>query len=80
MNHVNLHTIFNAAEAAWWMLVAIGVLVWSRQQDVRIRPVSGAAAVALIAFAGTDLVELQTGAWYRPWWLLVYNAICLRVS
>jgi len=37
------------------------------------------AAVAFLAFAGTDLVEMQTGAWWRPWWLLVWKAACVGV-
>ncbi|REJ66309.1 MAG: hypothetical protein DWQ31_14645 [Planctomycetota bacterium] len=35
------------------------------------------AAAVLVAFAGTDLVEIRSGAWYWPWWLLLDNGLCL---
>jgi hypothetical protein len=32
----------------------------------------------LFAFFGlSDLVEVTTGAWWRPWWLLAWKAACL---
>jgi hypothetical protein len=34
-------------------------------------------ASALLPFGISDLVETRTGAWYSPWWLLVWKAICV---
>lgn len=31
----------------------------------------------LVAFGISDLVETRTGAWYRPWWLFAWKAICV---
>ena len=33
--------------------------------------------VSLIAFGVSDIVEVQTGAWWRPWWLFAWKATCL---
>ncbi|MHC4132622.1 MAG: hypothetical protein ACYSSP_06740 [Planctomycetota bacterium] len=36
-----------------------------------------AASILLIAFGCSDFVEIRTGAWWRPWWLLVWKGGCL---
>ena len=33
--------------------------------------------IALVAFGLSDLVEATTGAWWWPWWLLVWKAACV---
>ncbi len=58
----------NVVEALLWFLVA-GIVFY------RFR--SAAGAVLLVAFGISDLVETQTGAWWRPWWLLVWKAACI---
>jgi hypothetical protein len=35
------------------------------------------ASALLFAFAISDVVELRTGVWWRPWWLAVWKAACL---
>jgi hypothetical protein len=45
----------------------------SRRTDVLL------AAVTFLAFGGSDLVEAHTGAWWRPWWLLVWKGLCLAI-
>jgi hypothetical protein len=37
------------------------------------------AAATLIAFGVSDVIEIQTGAWWRPWWLLVWKGLCIAV-
>lgn len=37
------------------------------------------AAVTFAAFGLSDVVEVQTGAWYRPWWLFAWKAACVAV-
>jgi len=34
-------------------------------------------AVGLLLFGLSDFVEIHTGAWWRPWWLLVWKGLCL---
>ena len=37
------------------------------------------AAVTFCAFGVSDIVEVETGAWWRPWWLLVWKGLCIVV-
>jgi hypothetical protein len=37
------------------------------------------AAIAFAAFGISDVVEVQTGAWRRPWWLLTWEAACVVI-
>ena len=62
----------NLGEAALWVALGLCVLVLSR----RTRWHLGLAAT-LIAFGISDVVETQTGAWWRPPWLLAWKAACL---
>jgi hypothetical protein len=74
-----LHAAFNLIEAVFWIILAI-VLAWhswsSRASTKRLGMI---AALALAAFAVSDIVEIQTGAWYRPLWLLAWKAACLII-
>ena len=44
---------------------------------VRRRRILLIAATGFLAFAASDLIEAQTGAWWRPWWLVVLKGSCL---
>jgi hypothetical protein len=61
----------NYAEACLWVGIGIVALV------KRTGKVSVALALALFAFGVSDIVETRTGAWYQPWWLLVWKAACV---
>jgi len=37
-----------------------------------------AGAVVFVLFGISDLVETQTGAWWKPWWLLVWKVLCVH--
>ena len=74
---MNFHGWFNAVEAAFWIAMG-GVLAFrTRSMPARFRRLSGVAAIALICFGITDVIEVFTGAWYEPVALLAFNAICL---
>lgn len=36
-----------------------------------------AISVLFFVFAGSEVVESQTGAWWRPWWLAVWKGVCI---
>lgn len=67
----------NTIEAGLWAGFAIGfawkaqaVKGWHRQHH-RI------AAVNFLLFGLSDIVEVQTGAWWRPWWLFLWKSACV---
>jgi hypothetical protein len=61
---------FQQIEACLWIALA-AILVVTRGRKLVI------LAIALILFGGSDLVEAHTGAWWRPWWLLVWKGACV---
>lgn len=72
------YQLLNYVEAGVWGVVAIVCLLpqlrvgWSRPQR-------WLAAITLVLFGISDLVEAQTGAWWQPWWLLVWKAACIAL-
>ena len=65
---------FNLIEAIWW--TALAVLCGSKARGVW-TGVARTAAVILLLFAATELIEFQTGAWWQPWWLAVVKGLCV---
>ena len=65
----------NYIEAALWILIALVFLASARNQERRNRCLF--AAIAFAMFGVSDIVEASTGAWWRPWWLLVWKALCI---
>lgn len=72
---MNLSQTFNLVEVFLWSTIGIVFLVKSRKAKWRSRTIL--IGILFIAFGMSDAVELQTGAWWRPWWLFVWNAICV---
>lgn len=72
------YQVLNVIEACVWMSMAIACLLpwlrisWSPRQRWM-------AAGTFLLFGISDLVETQTGAWWRPWWLLVWKAGCIAL-
>lgn len=69
----------NYIEAVFWAIVGLAFLIRSLSRTNRQRLQSLIAAGAFILFGASDVVEAQTGAWWRPWWLLAWKAACLVV-
>lgn len=34
---------------------------------------------AFLAFGCSDWIEMHTGAWWKPWWLLLLKATCVTI-
>lgn len=62
----------NRVEAGLWIGIAIVVCVVARRDRA-------IAVVTFALFGVSDLVETTTGAWWRPWWLLMWKAACVAV-
>lgn len=65
----------NYAEACVW--AGMGVFVIYRSIRSPHRKLGIVLSITLLAFGGSDVVEAQTGAWYDPWWLFVWKALCV---
>lgn len=69
----------NTVEALLWWALAVALLVATRRwppHPVRERLIR-VLVITLMAFGVSDLVEPRTGAWYSPWWLLVWKSACV---
>ena len=69
--------IGNYAEAGLWTTIAaiFGVLAVKRRHPRRRRCVR--AATVFLLFGLSDIVEVHTGAWGRPGWLLIWKTSCV---
>jgi len=66
---------FNLWEAVFWFLVGTAVLLRPAAIGLT-RKERCLVVVALFAFGISDLVEMKTGAWWKPWWFLAWKASC----
>jgi hypothetical protein len=71
---MDLIAAFNLCEAIWWLGMTIVCLWQARGSGI---VVARTAAILLLFFAASDLIEIRTGAWWRPWWLAVLKGCCL---
>ena len=69
----------NHLEAAFWVIVALGFFVGAFRQEGQVRRRCWIAAITFLLFGVSDVVEAETGAWYRPAWLLLWKGACLGV-
>jgi hypothetical protein len=72
-----LETVFNACEAGLWLTCAAVVVVRYRRAAVGTRRVARVMALFFILFGVSDLIEIETGAWWRPPALLIFKGACL---
>ena len=72
-----LHTAFNYAEAVFWWAFSVVFFVRAWRSEARWKKDQLLLALAFGGFGLSDWIEVATGAWWRPWWLLAPKAICL---
>ncbi len=72
-----IETVFNACEAALWLVFAAVVAVRYRRAEARRRRWSWLTASFFALFGVSDVLEIRTGAWWRPPGLLVFKGVCL---
>lgn len=66
----------NSVEAALWLIIglllALGakkIAVNNSKRDVFV------LSVLFVAFGISDVVEVHSGAWWKPWWLLAWKTL-----
>lgn len=69
-------TIFNSIEAAFW--ISVGMTVWGKNRQPSLHQrLAQFAAIWFVLFGISDIIEVYTGAWWRPFSLLVFKGACL---
>lgn len=74
MPAMEFSAVFNLVEAGLWCVIGLIVL------GIAAKNRAGSLlwlGLAFLAFGASDLVEVRTGAWWRPWWLFVWKAACV---
>ena len=67
----------NYLEAFLWFCFAIGFAINAGKTSGRTRIHRLITTLIFLLFGGSDIVEVQTGAWWSPWWLFVWKASCV---
>lgn len=75
---------FNVFEAVLWTALGVYAVVLATRSATRSEERSATRRLLLIAvvfwiFAGSEVMETQTGAWWKPWWLAVWKGGCIAV-
>lgn len=77
MEAIHISATGNYIEAGLWAVIAVLILAFARKQRGRVWRRGAVGALVLLLFGLSDVVEAQTGAWWRPWWLAVWKGCCL---
>ena len=67
----------NYFEVFLWFCFAIGFAFNAGRTSGRTRINRLITTIIFLLFGGSDIVEVQTGAWWSPWWLFVWKASCV---
>ena len=68
---------YNAIEAVLWTVFALGFAIEALRRHEAARFWAAVMAVAFLAFGFSDYIEMSTGAWWQPVWLLILKVFCV---
>ena len=68
----------NYIEAGFWIVIGAVIMVTAVIRH-RVDRWTWLSLGVFVAFGISDIVEVSTGAWWRPWWLLLWKAACVLV-
>lgn len=74
MNYVQ---IFNIIEIIFWLGMGSLLMYYSMKKAPSRKAHAAAAGITLLVFSITDIIEIFTGSWWDPWWLLALNMLCI---
>ncbi len=75
----DLERIGNLFEAGLWLAFTVILSVKAWQSQGRLCRIFARLAAAFLVFSVSDVIESQTGAWWRPLWLLLVKIACVVV-
>ncbi len=73
----DLEVGFNLVEGIVWLVIAAIVFWRSRREGTKMRRLGGFTSIGFILFGISDFIEMRTGAWWDPSWLLILKASCI---
>ncbi|WP_094673898.1 hypothetical protein [Hydrocoleum sp. CS-953] len=75
-----LETVYrkgNYIEAGIWFIFAGAFAISAIKNRDLVRLHRIVATFTFLLFGLSDIVEVQTGAWWHPWWLFVWKSLCV---
>jgi hypothetical protein len=72
-----IYTNGNYLEAIIWELFAVGFAILAAKTTKKVRQHRLIATVTFCLFGLSDVVEVQTGAWWHHWWLFLWKSSCV---
>ncbi len=73
----DLEVVGNYLEGVFWISVGLVLGIAGRRSNPGFKKLSLIASVLFVLFGISDFIEAQTGAWWRPLWLLAWKGMCL---
>ena len=71
--------IVNYIEAALWIVIGLVFAGLAVRRSNRRRVLCVIASPTFLLFGVSDIIEVRTGAWWKPWPLLALKAACICV-
>ncbi|MEA1925635.1 MAG: hypothetical protein U9M90_00110 [Patescibacteria group bacterium] len=68
---------FNFIEGIYWLFLGIFVLTLLKIIPRKYKKLALFTSLILVLFGITDFIEINTGAYWMPWWLLIWNIFCI---
>ena len=71
----------NYVEAIFWIVIGILFALRTASLMPALSRRAYIAAITFVLFGISDVIEAQSfsGAWWRPWWLLIWKGICVVI-
>ncbi|TBR18082.1 hypothetical protein EPO15_15615 [bacterium] len=69
--------LYNLCEVLLWGTAAAVMFVRSSREEGPMRRLGKKTSAVLAVFSLTDVIEIKTGAWWDPWWLLTLKSACV---
>ena len=75
-----LETVYrkgNYFEAIIWFVFAGAFAMSAIKNNYLIRLHRIIATFTFLLFGLSDIIEVQTGSWWHPWWLFIWKSLCV---
>jgi hypothetical protein len=76
---MDIEQTFNSIEMFIWLIVGIAFFASRFRRSNRYKKLTLLLSVTFIAFGLSDGLEVKTGAWWQPWWLLLWKVLCIII-
>jgi len=68
--------IFNFCEGTLWIIIAV-ILAFLIRAKKECRDILIISSAAFLVFGFSDYIEINSRAWYTPFWLLLMKGACI---